>query len=195
LKRLAPIEIPGVGRDTLAEWFREWGFSCIAEIGVEQGKYAEVICKANPEVFYHGVDPWEQYPGYRMDWNKEMIVGFHQIVKDRLAPYKNAQLHKGFSADIAKDFEDGSLDAVYIDANHSFESVIEDIEVWTPKVRKGGVVSGHDYRRHRSNCKVVEAVDWYVSEYKIKPWFLLGTKAQVSGQIRDTSRSWMWVRR
>jgi hypothetical protein len=37
------------------------------------------------------------------------------------------------------------LGAVYIDANHEYASVVEDIALWRPKVRKGGILAGHDY--------------------------------------------------
>lgn len=45
----------------------------------------------------------------------------------------------------AKLFADESLDFVYIDANHTYESVKEDIDIWYRKVKKGGLVMGHDY--------------------------------------------------
>ena len=48
-------------------------------------------------------------------------------------------------------FEDESLDFVYIDANHKYDFVKEDIKLWYPKVRKGGILSGHDYLK----------LDWY----------------------------------
>lgn len=51
---------------------------------------------------------------------------------------------KKTSEEAAKDFEDGSLDAVYIDAEHDEESVKKDIQTWLPKVKKGGYLSGHD---------------------------------------------------
>ena len=49
------------------------------------------------------------------------------------------------SVEAAKDFTDGSLDAVYIDASHDENSVREDIKTWRPKIKPGGVLSGHDY--------------------------------------------------
>ncbi len=49
------------------------------------------------------------------------------------------------SVEAAKDFEDGSLDAVYIDAEHDEASVREDIKAWYPKIKRGGVLSGHDF--------------------------------------------------
>lgn len=48
------------------------------------------------------------------------------------------------SIEAAKDFEDGSIDFVYIDAAHDFDSVVADIRAWYPKVAKGGCLAGHD---------------------------------------------------
>ena len=48
-------------------------------------------------------------------------------------------------------FEDKSLDFVYIDANHAYDYVVEDIKLWYPKVKHGGYLMGHDYI----------AMDWY----------------------------------
>lgn len=42
-------------------------------------------------------------------------------------------------------FADASLDFVFIDANHSYEAVINDIRAWWPKIRPGGLLAGHDY--------------------------------------------------
>lgn len=42
---------------------------------------------------------------------------------------------------------DNSLDMVYIDANHQYEAIKEDIELWKPKVKKGGYIAGHDWGR------------------------------------------------
>ena len=42
-------------------------------------------------------------------------------------------------------FEDESLDFIYIDANHAYDFVVEDINLWFPKLKKGGIFSGHDY--------------------------------------------------
>lgn len=52
---------------------------------------------------------------------------------------------KGLSIDIAKTVEDDSIDIVYIDATHTYEGVKSDILAWIPKVKSGGIISGHDY--------------------------------------------------
>lgn len=48
------------------------------------------------------------------------------------------------SAEAAADFKDGGCDFVFIDASHDYESVKRDIAAWLPKVRKGGIIAGHD---------------------------------------------------
>ena len=49
------------------------------------------------------------------------------------------------SVSASKMYEDNSIDFVFIDANHEYDSVKEDISVWFPKVKVGGVIAGHDY--------------------------------------------------
>lgn len=51
----------------------------------------------------------------------------------------------GRSVDMARTVEDGSLDLVFIDADHSEGAVRADIAAWRGKVRRGGVIAGHDY--------------------------------------------------
>jgi hypothetical protein len=50
------------------------------------------------------------------------------------------------SVSASKIYEDNSIDFVFIDANHDYDSVKEDISVWFPKVKVGGVIAGHDYK-------------------------------------------------
>src|SRR5690606_11229810 len=52
---------------------------------------------------------------------------------------------KARSVAAAKHVPDGSLDFVYIDADHSYAGVRADIAAWRPKIRAGGIIAGHDY--------------------------------------------------
>jgi len=93
--------------------------------------------------------------GRRIDkrWERKF-----EEAKLRLAPYKTTIVRK-LSTDAAMDFGDESLDFVYIDADHSYNAVKEDIAAWAPKVRRGGIVAGHDYYYTRAgNIGVIAAV-------------------------------------
>lgn len=61
------------------------------------------------------------------------------------------------SVDAAAKYADGSVDVVYIDADHSYEAVAADIDAWLPKIRPGGFIAGHDY--HDGFPGVKQAVD------------------------------------
>ena len=61
---------------------------------------------------------------------------------------------------------DKTLDFVFIDGDHTFNNVMLDILLWTPKVRKGGIISGHDYYSHKAGG-VIPAVNAYCEANKI----------------------------
>ena len=150
-------------RKDLAESFAAFGYRHIAEIGVEQGVFSEILCKANPKAKIYCIDAWKAYRGYRDHTRQSKLDRFYEITKERLKPYHH-QIIRKFSLDAVNDFADGSLDAVYIDANHSYQSVLDDITAWIKKVRKYGVMSRHDYVRRKGQDQyyaVVDAVNDY----------------------------------
>ncbi len=103
--------------------------------------------------------------------------------------------------DALADFEDESLDFVYIDGNHAAPWVDDDIREWSKKVRKGGVVSGHDYARVRGNehedssrWAVIQALNKYVPEHGVQ-LYIWGLNNSQNGLKRDSSRSWMFFQK
>ena len=190
-----PLEIPNYTRDDLAVLFKELGFKKGVEIGVEQGVYSEVLCKANPELKLYGVDSYKTYATYRDHTRQGKLDRFYNATLEKMKPY-NYQLIKKFSMDAVKDFEDESLDFVYIDGNHDFQYATNDIVEWGKKVRKGGIISGHDYYNHRGNSRihVYQVVNGYTYCYRIRPYFVIGLNAKVEGLKRDEARSFMWVK-
>ena len=201
-KMTFPIEIPNIGRNDLAKLFAELGFTVGAEIGTEQGEYAKVLCKANRKMKLYCVDPWIVYDDYT-DYRKEIMVRNYQRTKEIL-PSFNCVIIEKYSMDAVKDFADNSLDFVYIDANHNFQNVTNDIHEWLKKIKVGGIISGHDYftkkcpivngRRTNRSHHVKEVIDGYTRAYDIRPWFVLGRKDPNPGEIRDRWRSWFWVK-
>lgn len=190
-----PIEIPDIGRNGLAELFRELGFKSGAEIGVSEGEYSEILCKANPEAKLYSIDPWIPHKGYTDFVRTGTFEKAYTKTKARLAPY-NCEIIKKFSMDAIKDFADESLDFVYIDGDHNFQNCTNDIAEWSKKIRYGGIISGHDYIRHNkpTNIHVYEVVRGYTEAYNIKPWFLLAAKAVIDGIITAEARTFMWVK-
>ena len=154
-------------RNDLAKQFKGVG----AEIGVEQGVFSEIICQ-NPSVKkLYAIDAWKAYRGYHDHTSQTKLDRFYAISRERLAPY-NCQIVRKFSLVAARDFMDASLDFVYIDANHAYQHVYEDLTVWSKKVKKGGVVSGHDYIRRKSQKQfyaVIQAVNNFVKANQIQP--------------------------
>ncbi len=63
------------------------------------------------------------------------------------------------SIEASTKFPDNSLDFVFIDANHWYDDVMSDLNHWYPKVKMGGVISGHDYTR--GHAEVIKAVDYF----------------------------------
>jgi len=140
-----------------------------AEIGVERGIFSEIICKQNLGIELFCVDSWQAYKGYRDHTRQEKLDRYKNETIERLKPY-DCNIIEKFSMSAIKMFEDEELDFVYIDANHDFKHVAEDIAEWSKKVKKGGIVAGHDYVRNRSSieCQVKDVVDAWGHAYGIK---------------------------
>jgi hypothetical protein len=170
------------GRAYLATMLAVDGLTTGAEVGVERGHFSLQLCQANPSLRLICVDAWAPYPGYREHVTAEKLEGFYQETRARLAPYHPTYLRE-FSVDAARRVRDGALDFVYLDGNHSFDQVTADLAAWTPKVRVGGIVAGHDYGRS-SVGQVKEAVDQWTAAHGIDEWFVL---------TGDRSPSWFWV--
>jgi hypothetical protein len=196
-----PIEIPNTTRHTLAALLAHLGFRIGVEVGVESGRYARTLFHYNPSLKLYGVDPWESYDGYRGHVSIEHQNELLARAKGRLAEYDWTPIRK-FSMDAARDFADESLDFVYIDGNHNFLNTTQDLDAWSRKVRKGGIISGHDFKqrsqlhgKQRGNdIHVVEVVTAWTTAYEIDPWFVFGRSNPEPNEISESSRSFMWVK-
>jgi hypothetical protein len=192
------IEIPNMGRNNLAELFAELGFTKGVELGVERGRYSEILCKANPKLHLYSIDPWSN-KGYEptihgTPLRQEYYDLIYKKAKKRLAPY-NCTIVRKPSKDALNDFKDNSLDFIYIDANHDFPHFTFDLHNWQKKIRMGGIVSGHDYAyfNYKKFNHVKKILEAYTICYRIFPYFVVGSNYE-SG-IRDKFRSWFWVKK
>jgi len=81
----------------------------------------------------------------RIPEHDQMFVEAERMFISRTKDVPNIIKIRKTSVEAAKDFEDYSLDAVYIDAEHDEENVRADIRAWRPKIKRGGILSGHDF--------------------------------------------------
>lgn len=193
-----PIEIPNVGRIDIIRWIRELDLKVGAEIGVDHAEFSHDICENNNQLLLYGVDPYLKYHEYREYKDQAHLDGIeqraHELMADHIAKGRYKFIKKK-SQEALEDFEDESLDFVYIDANHEGEYPYQDIVGWAKKVRKGGLVMGHDFIRVKVLVFTIkDALEKYTKEMNIDPWFVLGTSDVKVGEIRDNTRSWMYVK-
>lgn len=69
------------------------------------------------------------------------------------------------STQAATQFEDNSIDFVFLDAAHEYEAIKADIEAWYPKVKPGGLFAGHDYAIYGAYPGVYNAVNEFASKH------------------------------
>ena len=151
--------------------FGELGFKTGAEIGVAEGHYSKVLCLHVPDLKLYCVDLWDEY--YRETTRIKSLEDQERCLKlahEKLDPYGAIFIRKP-SAEAAKDIPDESLDFVYIDGDHAFDHIMQDLIIWSYKVKPGGIVAGHDFYRFRG-AGVVDAVEVYTRAHQIHEWFI-----------------------
>lgn len=155
------------------------------EVAVEVGTMLGANLKRmqsglNPKKMY-AIDPWrviqnfgENYKPYGPDWQTdEELEKAYQMVLNWSKDYANVTLMRETSQEACEKFEDNSIDFIHIDGDHSYESVRNDINIWWQKVKKGGIMSGHDYcwgnARLKEKYGVIEAVNEFFVTTTIRP--------------------------
>lgn len=146
-----------------------------AEVGVFEGHTSEVLLREFPEMQLWMVDPWKPFEG-AAQMSKLNLDQFRETAR-------RAKWWTDFAADrrfilpeispgSAQRFANGSLDFVFVDANHLYEHVRADIAAWWPKVRDGGLLTGHDYGVYgdaRGEWGVKRAVDEFADNVRRVP--------------------------
>ncbi len=137
----------------------------IAEVGVASGHFSRRILElARPLVLYL-IDCWQTQPK-EVDpatIPQEDHDARFKLVSEMFADDSRVIVWRAYSVDAARDCDDGCLDVVYLDANHT--AVREDVAAWWPKVRPGCWLMGHDYVFHEGYFNVKPEVDaWAASE-------------------------------
>ena len=138
--------------------------STIVEIGSFAGKSSELFALHCGHIFCG--DVWEGY--WEIDGD---TLGRAEQEFDKMSSrYKNISKIKKNSSDASLEFEEETLDLVYIDGAHDYENTVNDIVKWYPKLKRGGILAGHDYR-YDPQIKVYEAVnEIFGNDHKIETY-------------------------
>jgi hypothetical protein len=119
-----------------------------AEVGVAEGRFSKEILSWGVSLLYL-IDLWQHVEGMKAElggWSNERHDKAYQgMLANTAGNDDRVAILRGWSHDMADRIPDGSLDFVYIDATHYYEFVMRDLECYWPKLRRGGIMAGHDY--------------------------------------------------
>lgn len=186
----------GMTRSGLYRYFAELGFKTGCEVGVQRGRNAKIMFDNISGLELFLVDAYADHPSNRRKWGEKAHRKFKRMAKKRLES-NNVHWLEGFSENVVHEVPDGLLDFVYIDGEHTYDFVMLDIILWSRKVRRGGIISGHDFefrdRKLKNNAKVAEAVTDYTGRYRISPVYI--TDKSVNELPGDKNPSWYFFKR
>lgn len=162
----------------LEKLIKEKNFTKGAEIGVFEGTTFKHLIENCPNLHLTGVDVFCS----DKDWKRLNIKTTEELNKhpaleryDALLQFcenysERAIVWRDFSNLAHNRIQDESLDFVFIDASHNYDSVLEDLKCWAPKIRKGGIVSGHDINMFGVRRAVMD-VEYKFREAEDNVWY------------------------
>lgn len=152
----------------------------LAEIGVWQCKNAKKLyehCSPSKMVL---VDIWKTIKkmGDEKNANENVWEQYYQKALAFAKSHDNTTVIRDYSVNASKTFKDHYFDIIYIDAGHSYESCLADLNAWYPKIKPGGILCGHDYNENKSKgYGVIKAVDEFLKEHNLEIFMLSDVKS------------------
>lgn len=142
----------------------------VCEIGVARGAFSQALLRRLSPRKLHLIDPWEyNAKGYRLDSNNVAQREMENRYLSVRSKYENkiksniVTIHRGYSEEIMPSFPDEFFDVIYVDGNHTYDYVMNDLELSLKKLRSGGFLCGHDYSENKNALRnefgVVKAVN------------------------------------
>ena len=158
----------------------------VCEVGVFKGKFSEFIFNSINPSELHLIDLFEGI-GHSGDKDGENIeyANLNESYSNLIEKYSNnkVKIYKGYSKNILNTFQDNYFDFIYIDADHSYESVRKDLDISLKKTKVGGIISGHDYIKENFSG-VYRAVNEFCIENNLKIDFITNDKCPTYGIIK-----------
>ena len=167
-------------RSILYQYFKQDGVG--AEIGVCKGANASTLLRITRPKKLHLVDVWVRDPLTEIhhsedlhynDWESDIRNLFNNEIKDNIVI-----LHKIAGIEFLNSIDDNYLDWVYLDSDHSYENISQELSLSILKVKKGGIIAGHDFMVHEEAWKsgVVRAVIEEIQRGTIQMCFITDEK-------------------
>jgi predicted O-methyltransferase YrrM len=154
------LESPMNRSEVLAGLAQSIDAKSYVDVGCKSGRTTGYLLSALPELQAVAIDPWCAIPNsvedYK-DWDFQQIEA--EFWKNVGASKDRVDMKRTTSAFAAGGVPDNSVDIVFIDAAHDYAGCLQDINLWLPKVRKGGYLAGHDFNHkwpgvHRAVAKM-----------------------------------------
>lgn len=151
-------------RNELPLYLRELGLNGIGvELGVADGWYSNQILLNSDLSILFSIDPWSQTDA--KECNLAPLSQYEEARKTLNEHWHRSCILRRYSYDAVSLFQDNIFDFIYIDATHTKDACLIDMKDWWPKLKSGGIFSGHDYCDFHSGVK--EAVDEFFYDYNL----------------------------
>ena len=111
----------------------------VAELGVNKGDFSEKILEITDAAKLHLVDAWD---------SKRYHTGLKLDIENRFKNYFDQgmlEINYGYSTEVVIDFPDNYFDWIYIDTEHTYHTTIAELNAYESKMKKGGIIAGHDF--------------------------------------------------
>jgi len=149
--------------------------SVCAEIGVWKGDFSQRILEITSPSELHLIDPWLFQPSFPSRWyggvkaaNQSDMDEIFESVRERFANSPEVRFHRKPSEEAHSEFPNDFFDWVYVDGSHDYDSVKSDLELYFPKVKPNGFLTGDDYflpsQETGGSAPVKQAVQDFVKE-------------------------------
>lgn len=169
-QNIPKIELKGIhlnraklitNREALLEILPQNGV--VAELGVDEGNFSDLILNLNKPKKLHLIDFWGS-KRYSQKKRQNVEERFEENIR-----IGEIEINIGLSTTVVDNFADGYFDWIYIDTCHSYRTTIKELELYRLKVKDNGIIAGHDYIIGNWNgvirYGVIEAVYEFCSKY------------------------------
>jgi hypothetical protein len=170
-------------RSDLGTFLNEWGLRTGVELGVQAGIFtSEILTQWSICSSYYLVDFWRSLSNYKdlANVNNQQHMELMFAARNNVAKFEartKIYFFPMLTSDAAE-FIPSQIDFIYVDARHDYCGVSEDIQVWWPKIRPGGVMAGHDYL---DNSEMQSRTPW-------QDWSICGNGTVHTGAAKQAVR-------